>query len=141
VPVSKRALVVREARVLWRCYLAVSGISCFFSRDDALIYWILPVIAGQPVLRLFFLAEHTACEFSNHMFANVRTTYSNGLMSSLTWQMSYHAEHHAFPTVPLHALAEANARFQNALAVTAPGYLAAHRGLIRKTANAPHGER
>jgi fatty acid desaturase len=132
VPVSKRALIVREARVLWGCYLAVIGISCFFSRVDALIYWILPAIAGQPVVRLFLLAEHTACEFSDDMFANTRTTYTNGLVRFLTWQMSYHAEHHAFPSVPFHALAEVNARSQDRLAVTARGYLVLHRGLIRK---------
>jgi fatty acid desaturase len=132
VPVSARALVVREARVLWGCYLAVIGISCFFARVDALIYWILPALAGQPVLRPFLLAEHTACEFSDDMFANTRTTYTNGLVRFLTWQMSYHAEHHAFPSVPFHALAEANARSQDRLAVTARGYLALHSGLIRK---------
>jgi fatty acid desaturase len=132
VPASKRALVVREARVLWGCYAALLGISCFFSRLDALIYWILPAFAGQPVLRLFLLAEHTGCVFSDNMFANTRTTYTNRAVRLLAWQMSYHAEHHAFPSVPFHALAQVNELSRDRLAVTAPGYLAMHRGLFQK---------
>jgi fatty acid desaturase len=131
VPASKRALVLREARVLWGCYAALLAISCFFSRLDALIYWILPVVVGQPVLRLFLLAEHTGCAFSDNMFANTRTTYTNRAVRLLAWQMSYHAEHHAFPFVPFHALAQVNELSRDRLAVTAPGYLAMHRGLFR----------
>jgi len=132
VPAHKRTVVVREARLLWGCYLAVLGISLFFSRADGLLYWILPVIAGQPVLRLFLLAEHTGCDFSEDTFANTRTTHTHWALRLLTWQMAYHREHHAFPSVPFHALAEVHALTRDRLAATAPGYLAVHRELIQK---------
>jgi fatty acid desaturase len=132
VPESKRVLVVREARILWGCYALLLGISCIFARVDALIYWVLPAIAGQPVLRLFLMAEHSGCDFSDNMFANTRTTYTNRAVQLLAWQMSYHAEHHAFPSVPFHTLARVNELSRDRLAVTAPGYLALHRGLIQK---------
>jgi fatty acid desaturase len=142
VPPAKRPLVVREARILWSCYLMVLGISLLLRRADVLIYWVLPAIAGQPFLRLFLLSEHAGCAFSDDMFANTRTTYTNGATRLLAWQMSYHVEHHAFPSVPFHALAKVNALVRDRIEVTAPGYLALHRDLLRqyRTAKAVHNE-
>jgi fatty acid desaturase len=131
IPAGKRALIVREARVLLSCYLAVAVLSCFFWRADALIYWAVPALLGQPFLRLFLLAEHSGCAFSEDMFVNTRTTYTNGAVRLLAWQMSFHAEHHAFPSVPFHALAAVNALTRSRLAVTADGYLALHRSFVR----------
>lgn len=132
VPPAKRGQIVREARILWSGYLAVIGASLYFGRADALIYWILPAIAGQPFLRLFLAAEHIGCAQSGDMCANTRTTYTNAAFRLLTWQMSYHAEHHNFPSVPFHSLAKVNAIIRDSLKVTAPGYLALQRDLLRK---------
>lgn len=132
VPAAKSSLVVREARILWVCYLGVMAASLFFRRADALIYWVLPAVLGQPLLRLFLLAEHTGCPFSDEMLANTRTTRSNAAVRLLAWRMPYHAEHHCFPSVPFHALAEVNALIGARVRVIAPGYLALHRGLLRQ---------
>ena len=132
VPVHKRAIVVREARILWSCYACVLAVALFYMRADALFYWILPALLGQPALRLFLLAEHSGCELSDNMLANTRTTYSNALVRFLAWQMPYHAEHHALPSVPFHALARINTWVREGLTVTAPGYRSVHREIIRK---------
>jgi fatty acid desaturase len=132
VPPATRPLVIREARILWACYLMVLAISVLLRRADVLIYWVLPAIAGQPFLRLFRLSEHAGCAFSDDMFANTRTTYTNGATRLLAWQMSYHVEHHAFPSIPFHALAKVNALVRDRIEVTAPGYLALHRDLLRQ---------
>jgi fatty acid desaturase len=132
VPAGKSSLVIREARILWVCYLGVIAASLYFRRADALIYWVLPAVLGQPFLRLFLLAEHTGCAFSDEMLANTRTTHSNAAVRLLTWRMPYHAEHHCFPSVPFHALAEVNALIGTRVRVSAPGYLALHRGLLRQ---------
>jgi len=132
VPPDKRALVVREARVLLGSYLAVAAVSLVLRRSDVLIYWVLPALLGQPLLRLFLLSEHAGCAFGDDMFANTRTTYTNRVMRFLTWQMSFHAEHHAFPSVPFHALASVNALTRERLAVSARGYFAVHRNFVRQ---------
>jgi fatty acid desaturase len=132
VPPDKRAVVVREARILLSCCLAVIGVSLLLRRTDVLIYWVLPALLGQPLLRLFLLAEHAGCAFGEDMFANTRTTYTNSAVRFLTWQMSFHAEHHAFPSVPFHALAAVNALTRDRLASTAAGYFALHRCLVRQ---------
>jgi len=129
VRAAHAAEVVREARVLWACYLGVAAISLYLQRADALIYWVLPALLGQPFLRLFLLAEHTGCAFVEDMLANTRTTYTNAAVLLLSWRMPYHAEHHSFPSVPFHALSRVNALLPAATRMTAPGYLALHRRL------------
>jgi|HubBroStandDraft_4_1064222.scaffolds.fasta_scaffold10080_3 fatty acid desaturase len=128
VPAHQHAAIVAEARILWLVYLAVLLASVALRRADALIYWILPVMVAQPFLRLFLLAEHFGCAMSEDTSVNTRTTLTNPVMRLLTWQMSYHAEHHAYPAVPFHALAKVNALMPPH--VTARGYLALHRELI-----------
>jgi fatty acid desaturase len=138
VPPSKRPAIVREARLVWAIYAAVALISLTLWRADALVYWVLPAMAGQPFLRLFLLAEHTGCAFGNDMFANTRTTYTNAAVRLLTWRMSYHVEHHAFPSVPFHALAKVNVLIQDRIIEIGHGYLAVQRGLIQDmTSRAP----
>ena len=130
VPPSKRPAIVREARLVWAIYAAVALVSLALWRADALVYWVLPAMAGQPFLRLFLLAEHTGCTFSNDMFANTRTTCTNAVVRFLTWRMSYHVEHHAFPSVPFHALARVNALIEDRIVEIGHGYLAVQRALI-----------
>lgn len=132
VPAAKRRLVVREARVLWLCYLTVLAISVAFRSANALIYWILPAMAGQPFLRLYLMAEHAGCAYGDDAFANTRTTYTNGAVRLLAWQMPYHVEHHLIPSVPFHALVELNALIRDRITMAAPGYLAVHRRLLRQ---------
>jgi fatty acid desaturase len=97
-----------------------------------LIYWIFPLLAGQPFLRLFLMAEHTGCASSDNVLANTRTTTSNGVIRLLSWQMTYHVEHHCFPSVPFHSLGGVNSLIRDRAEVVAPGYLAVHRKLLRQ---------
>ncbi len=132
VPVGRAHAVVREARLLWCCYLAAAAASIYLQSTAALFYWVVPAVLGQPFLRLFLLAEHTGCAFEEDMLANTRTTYTNAAVRLLSWRMPYHAEHHSFPSVPFHALARVNALLPAPGRVTAPGYLAVHRTLLRQ---------
>jgi fatty acid desaturase len=132
IPQASSALIVREARVLWGCYLCVMVASLYLQRADALIYWVVPALLGQPFLRLFLLAEHTGCALTDDMLANTRTTYTNAAVLLLAWRMPYHAEHHCCPSVPFHALGKLNALIGSRTRVTARGYLALHRALLRQ---------
>src|SRR2546430_2429049 len=119
IPPAQSALIVREARILWGCYLCVLVASLYLRRADALIYWVVPAILGQPFLRLFLLSEHAGCAFVDDMLANTRTTYTNAAILLLAWRMPYHAEHHCFPSVPFHALVKLNALIGERTQVTA----------------------
>lgn len=98
----------------------------------ALLYWALPALLGQPLLRLFLLAEHAGCAMTDDMLANTRTTCSNGALRLLTWRMPYHAEHHCFPAVPFHGLAGLHALMGARVRTRTAGYLAVHRSLLRQ---------
>jgi fatty acid desaturase len=90
-----------------------------------LALWLAPLLLGQPFLRAYLLAEHGACPLVADMLANTRTTFTNGLVRFLAWNMPFHAEHHAWPSIPFHALPAANALVHDKLRTTAPGYAAA----------------
>jgi fatty acid desaturase len=127
---AQRRKVVFESRLVIANYVVVLLASLFFGSDLAWRYWLLPALLGQPFLRLYLLAEHWGCPLSPAnspitMLLRSRTTYTNRAMRFLAWNMPFHAEHHAFPALPFHALPRANVLIKDQLGMTSPGYLAA----------------
>lgn len=122
---------VAEARWMWLGYLAVIAGSFAFGSWAALQYWFLPLLLGQPFLRLYLMAEHTGCASGADMIANTRTTLSNPVVRALAWNMPYHTEHHVFPSVPFHALPALHEDMKEHLKIEASGYISVHRGLWR----------
>ncbi len=64
---------------------------------------------ASPFLRAYLLAEHTGCTLDRNGLTNTRTTLTTAPVRLLMWNMPYHAEHHLFPSIPFHRLAEAHA--------------------------------
>jgi fatty acid desaturase len=93
-------------------------------------YWVIPVVLAQPMLRLYLLAEHSACPRSADMLENTRTTYTNGLVRFLAWNMPFHAEHHTFPSLPFHALPAAHRLLRDDIKVVARGYVGVLRAIV-----------
>lgn len=122
---------IAEARWMWGLYLVVIAGSIGIGTWAALLYWVLPLLLGQPFLRLYLMAEHTGCARGKDMIANTRTTISNPIVRALAWNMPYHTEHHVFPSVPFHALPALHEDMKEHLKNVAPGYVAVHRGLWR----------
>jgi fatty acid desaturase len=130
VPAAGRVRVIREARIVLGIYGAIAAVSFAAGSWLALVYWVVPALLGQPFLRLFLLAEHTGCPAVPDMLRNSRTTLSNALVRRLAWNMPYHAEHHAYPALPFHALPAAHALLEDKIAVRSPGYLAVQRQIV-----------
>ncbi|MCV2868556.1 fatty acid desaturase [Defluviimonas sp. WL0002] len=110
----------REARIMLGLY-ALAAMSLWWS-PLLLWVWLLPIVIGQPFLRLYLLAEHGDCAFVANMFENTRTTFTNALIRFLAWNMPYHVEHHVFPAVPFHRLPDLHQLMRQNLKVTARGY-------------------
>jgi fatty acid desaturase len=123
--------VIAEARLFLAIYAAVAAVALATGSLAPVVYWILPTIAGQPLLRLYLLAEHTGCPLVSDMLANSRTTQTNAVVRFFTWNMPYHAEHHAFPSVPFHALPRLHRDLRADLKVLASGYFAVNRQIFR----------
>ena len=87
------------------------------------LYWIGPQLLGQPLLRAYLLAEHTGCTEDRNGLTNTRTTLTSAPVRLLMWDMPYHAEHHLFPSIPFHRLANAHRLIRDRLGVVQPGYV------------------
>jgi fatty acid desaturase len=126
----QRPEIVREARLLVAVYLLALLTSIAASSAALLYLWLGPVLLAQPFLRLYLLAEHTGCPLVASMLENSRTTLSLAPLRRLAWNMPYHAEHHAYPALPFHALPAAHRVLKAHIMVQAPGYVAVHREIL-----------
>ena len=122
VPPRGKARVTFEARAMLAVYASIAVASVILGSPLLLWTWVVPALLGQPFLRLFLLAEHTACPHVDNMFENTRTTFTTRLVRLIAWNMPFHAEHHALPTVPFHKLPDLHEVVRNHLKTTANGY-------------------
>ena len=129
---DKKALIVREARFYVLAYLGILLASIATGSPAALLLWIVPVIVGQWFLRPYQLAEHTGCDHSKNMLHNSRTTYTNAFVRYFAWNMPYHAEHHAYPAVPFHALPQLHTHTKVHIKYKGDGYVTATAGVVKK---------
>ena len=128
---AERAGVVREARLYVASYALAGAVSVAAGSAALLWLWVVPVVLGQPMLRLYLLAEHTGCPMVPDMLANSRTVHTTAVVRFLAWNMPYHAEHHAYAAIPFHALPRAHAALAPHVRTQSPGYASVHRELIR----------
>ena len=127
----ERPRVVREARMFLASYAVAGAVSAVIGSTALLWFWIVPLLLGQPMLRLYLLAEHTGCPTSPDMLENSRTVRTNSLVRFLAWNMPYHAEHHAYASIPFHALPRAHAVLAPFIRNRSHGYARVHRNLVR----------
>jgi fatty acid desaturase len=127
IPESKQGMVVREARIYALVYLALLIASIALSSTMLLWCWLVPLYVGQLFLRPYLYAEHTGCERTRSAYENTRTTYTDALTKWFTWNMPFHVEHHAYPSVPFHALPKLNAIIDERIAHRGQGYRAVTR--------------
>ena len=120
LPANALPRMKREARAMLALY-ALAALSLVWS-PLLLWVWLVPVLIGQPFLRLYLLAEHGDCPQVADMFENTRTTFTNRIVRFLAWNMPYHVEHHVYPSVPFHRLPDLHRLLRSELRVTANGY-------------------
>ncbi|PDT90224.1 fatty acid desaturase [Bradyrhizobium sp. Y36] len=123
IPESKRAVIVGEARAYVALYALLLALSLWFSSALLLWVWIVPLGVGQFFLRPYLYAEHTGCERTRSAFQNTRTTYTAAIVKWLAWNMPYHVEHHAYPSIPFHALPKLNAIVDGEIVHRGRGYI------------------
>lgn len=131
VPPHGGATVRREARAMAALYAALAAVSIWAGSAVLIYAWIIPILLGQPFLRLFLLAEHGHCPLVANMLENTRTTFTNRLVRLVAWNMSFHAEHHAWPAVPFHRLPEFHTVAAAHLGETEAGYVRFNLGYAR----------
>jgi fatty acid desaturase len=132
-----RPRIVREARAVLTLYALLALASLLVRSDALVVLWLIPALLGQPFLRMYLLAEHTGCPLVPEMLRNSRTTRSLAVIRRLAWNMPYHAEHHAHPALPFHALPAAHQLLKGRVAVQAAGYVAVQREILSALESRP----
>jgi fatty acid desaturase len=127
IPENKCHIIVREARLYLAGYVALLLVSLALHTAILLWVWIIPLLIGQLILRPYLYAEHTGCERTRSAFDNTRTTYTGIVTKWFAWNMPYHVEHHAYPSIPFHALPKLNRIVDDRIAFRGRGYLAVTR--------------
>jgi len=123
IPENKRTIIVVEARAYLAIYALLFALSLWFSSALVLWVWIVPLVIGQFFLRPYLYAEHTGCERARSAFQNTRTIYTGALVKWIAWNMPYHVEHHAYPSIPFHALPKLNEIVDGEIVYRGRGYI------------------
>ena len=126
VPARALPRIRREARLMVAGYLC----ALLIAPGPAFWLWLLPMVLGQPALRLYLLAEHSRCPHVANMLENTRTTFTTRTVRFLAWNMPYHIEHHSAPNVPFHRLPDLHEEMKAHLVTTAAGYVAFTRDYV-----------
>lgn len=122
VPPAARRRIAREARAMLAGYALLAAAALAAGTAAPLWAWVVSALLGQPVLRVYLLAEHGGCPQVADMFENSRTTFTARAVRWIAWNMPYHAEHHAMPAVPFHRLPALHAMAEGELKTTGRGY-------------------
>src|SRR5205085_7461381 len=130
LPESARRSIALSMSAQLSIYLA-AAVSIALGYSAVLIFWFVPVLLAQPLLRAFLVAEHTGCSQDRNGLTNTRTTLTSFPVRLLMWNMPLHAEHHLYPSIPFHRLPALHREVRGGLRHLASGYAAAHREIIR----------
>ena len=124
----RRIAVSMSAQLL---IYSAAALSIVLVSPAVLYYWFGPALLAQPFLRALLICEHTGCSLDGNGLTNTRTTLASLPIRLLMWNMPFHAEHHLYPTIPFHQLPALHVKLRDKLAHVEPGYLAAHRAVLR----------
>lgn len=122
--------IMRSVRAMSMVMVGGSVVSALlFGWETPFVFWIFPQLFCQPFLRGYTLSEHTGCTQDRNGLTNTRTMLTNPAVRLLMWNMPYHAEHHLYPSIPFHRLADTHAAIREKLGYVEP------RGYVRWNLN------
>jgi len=132
IPESERPKVYRTARILIAIHLSVIALALWTgSILPMLLVGPLPTMYGAWVHVMTGLTQHAGLPENvlDHRL-NCRTVYMNPVLRFIYWNMNYHVEHHMFPMVPYHRLAELHEEMKPYSPPAYPSVFAAYREII-----------
>lgn len=103
----ERSLIGWEARALVLIHAAL--IAAALTVAPEIGWWYAGMAVGHAVLALYITCEHRGLPSGGSILERTRSLDAPALLSWLLWNMTYHAEHHAWPSVPWHALPQVHA--------------------------------
>ena len=115
-PPEELPRMARNTRLFIVIYAMAAAASWYFSTAFLVWIWLLPKLAGDPVMLAYAGSQHFEKEENTtDLRRSTRSLRPNWLIDLFYWNMSFHIEHHIYPTVPFFALPTLNARLRNHL--------------------------
>jgi len=129
VPGQDPELMLPEPQTLGQYALRILGAGYFGARLTMIIDAWRGDMAGP---KYFFINDRQRPGVIRNGLTNTRTTLTNRLVRLLMWDMPFHAEHHLYPSIPFHRLADAHALLREKLRFVQPGYARWNAGFVRE---------
>ncbi len=130
VPRDVRKTIVLEARMMLLAYSSLAVLCMLTGWQGPIWYWWLPLLLGEPLMRMIRMSEHVGRPNNRDMTVNTRTNIVSLPWRFLAWNMNYHAEHHYASSVPFHALPRLHRKLTGFIHVEQRGYLGAHIDIL-----------
>lgn len=83
-------------------------------------------LVGHCMLSAYLTPEHNGLSHEGNILDKTRSMRTNAFVRWLMWNMPYHAEHHAYPAVPFHALPQLHEEIEAELVHKAEHYPGFH---------------
>lgn len=115
--------------------LSVYGTIVFLAINYNKGFWAILTgqIVGHCLLATYVTPEHNGLPHEGTIFDKTRSMKTSKLVKLLMWNMPYHAEHHAYPAVPFHALPKLHDELGDEVKNKTLGYPHFHGKVLRRT--------
>jgi fatty acid desaturase len=131
---AERLEMKREAQLHLAGYALIVLLSLYFHSWIALEYWLGPLLVMKVFYQFQNMGEHTGLGYNQDTLKCTRTLKGPFWMRWLVWNMSYHAAHHTYPSVPFFRLPELDHDIRqktDAAEASTRGYIQAQIDVVR----------
>lgn len=90
-------------------------------------------IIGHCFLASYTAAEHNGLPHEGNILERTRSIRAPQVVKFIMWNMPYHAEHHAYPAIPFHALPELHEAIQEEIVHKDKNHPEFHWMVVKKT--------
>jgi fatty acid desaturase len=131
IPETEWPKVIRQSRVIVAIHVATVALAVVTRSWLPVMLNLGPTMYGAWFMAYVALTQHVGLADDVTDFRlNTRTIYMNPVFRFLYWNMNYHLEHHMYPMVPFHALAELHEAIKADTPLAYPSSVAAYREII-----------
>lgn len=88
-------------------------------------------VVGHGLLSMYLVFEHNGLPHDGNILERTRSIQTNQFVNFFLWNMPYHAEHHAYPAVPFHALPQLHEELKSELKHQGKGLATLHVKAIK----------
>ena len=108
-PSEELPRLTRNSRAFLLIYTGIIVASVYYGSTLVLWLWVIPKVIGDPIMLTYAASQHFEMEENSaDLRRSTRSLRPHWLVDLFYWNMSYHIEHHLYPTVPFFALPKLN---------------------------------